>query len=490
MLDRQRYRLNLPDTFRLLADSQHGIESFTAFQAHQGHAWHAFTVQIAAMICQRASVQIADRVCRDENWWRERLRELAGGDEAWTLVVDDLGEPAFMQPAIPERKLHGFKVAFDRPDTFDMLVASKNHDRKSARQPATPEAWFAALVASQTMQGYSGRANYGIFRMNGGLGNRPGIGFAKPQDLGDWFRTDVTALLASRDQVLTFGFDDHGHPLLWCLPWTGKDALAMHQLDPWCVECSRRVRLVHRDNALILLQAPTEAARVDTPQEVAGNVGDPWTPVAKADGKALTLPAEGFSYRRVQELLFGHEWVLPVTQQQSGNASSWVARTLVRGQGKTEGYHERIVPIGPRARRLLANPEAKADLAKLAKAYVQAVKDIRQYVLWPALKALAGKYSDPAEAPLTALEAAADERFFPHLWEQIEAEAAPDVALRDWHSFLRDRACALLMGVMRTAAPGSAMRWRRIAEAESRFSYGLWTYFTALMEGSRPEVHV
>jgi len=486
-IDGYRHRLTLPGILALLADPTQVVESFTALQAHQGHAWHAFTVQLAAMVCQRDGVQIDDPHCRDEAWWRERLRNLGGGDEPWTLMVEDLGKPAFMQPSVPERRLDAFKTVFARPDDFDVAVTTKNHDRKAATQESAAESWLAALLVGQTMQGFSGRSNYGIFRMNGGFGNRPGIGFARPDDLGAWFRSDVIALLASRAAALEHGFTDQGHPLLWALPWNGTDSLTLPTLDPWCIECCRRVRLVRQEGRLVLLQAPTAAARVDAPGELTGNVGDPWTPVARADGKALTLPSAGFSYNRVQGLLFSSDWIVPATQQRPGTATTWVARTLVRGQGKTEGFHERHVPISERARRLLAEPDGKAKMAERAKKYVDAVSEMRTRVLWPALKALAGEYSDPPAAPLATLDAEADANFFPHLWRHLDA--SPEDALRAWQALLRDRAQDLLNTVIATVAPAASLRWRRIAEADSRFQHGLWTCFKPLMEASRAEVN-
>jgi len=486
--DGVRQHRSLPAVLALLADPRRVVESFTALQAHQAHAWHAFMVQLAAMVCQRADVSMSDTACQDETWWRERLRALAGGDAAWSLLVEDLRQPAFMQSAVPEGKLDLFGRSFFRPDDFDVLVATKNHDRKAVRSSSSIEIWLTVLITSQTMQGFSGRANYGVFRMNGGFGNRPGIGFARPDDLAAWFRADVAALLASRDEVLEHGFTERGHPLLWALPWDGKASLPLNSLDPWCIECCRRVRLVSRDGALVLVQAPTVAARVDAPEELTGNVGDPWTPVAKADGKALTLPGEGFSYRRAQDLLFSVDWTQPATQRDPGAATAWVARTLVRGQGKTDGFHERHIPISATVRNWLADPDQRSRLAERAKGYVEDVKNMRSFVLWPALKALNGEHGDPPEGPLTTFEADADAHFFLHLLDESHRDDA-QAARRSWQGRLRIRAEDLLDQAIATASPGSARRWRRIAEARSRFQHGLWTHFISLMEASRPEAY-
>ena len=55
-----------------------------------------------------------------------------------------------------------------------MLVTSKNHDLKSAvAVQAGVDDWIFALITLQTMEGFGGAGNYGISRMNGGLGSRP-----------------------------------------------------------------------------------------------------------------------------------------------------------------------------------------------------------------------------------------------------------------------------------------------------------------------------
>jgi CRISPR system Cascade subunit CasA len=57
-----------------------------------------------------------------------KLLKLADGSEAaWHLVVDDVSQPAFMQPPVPEGSLEEAKYSSDiqTPDELDMLVTSK-----------------------------------------------------------------------------------------------------------------------------------------------------------------------------------------------------------------------------------------------------------------------------------------------------------------------------------------------------------------------------
>ena len=65
------------------------------------------------------------------------------------------------------------------PDALDYIVTAKNHDLKAARiERSSVEQWFYALIALQTMEGFLGRGNYGISRMNSGFGSRPLVGLA------------------------------------------------------------------------------------------------------------------------------------------------------------------------------------------------------------------------------------------------------------------------------------------------------------------------
>ncbi len=77
--------------------------TLTAVQAHQQHPVHAFLVQLAALALARADEA---RIAHGEAAWRALLLEAARADgagaEAFTLVVEDLGKPAFLQPPVPE----------------------------------------------------------------------------------------------------------------------------------------------------------------------------------------------------------------------------------------------------------------------------------------------------------------------------------------------------------------------------------------------------
>jgi len=112
------------------------IETFTALRPHQRFPWRAFLVQLAAHALEVAN-QVEPPV--DEDSWRELLRGLTRewpGDEPWNLVVEDLAEPAFLQPPVPEGSLAGWSEVATADD-LDILVTSKNHGVKTGQAAAS-----------------------------------------------------------------------------------------------------------------------------------------------------------------------------------------------------------------------------------------------------------------------------------------------------------------------------------------------------------------
>src|SRR5690606_23481359 len=110
---------------------------------------------------------------------------------------------------------------------------------------ASDEHWLFALVTLQTYEGYLGAGNFGISRMNGGLGSRMSLGIRPPGGAATAFRRDVLRLVASRDSGLT------GKALLWLDPWDGTLQLAFERLDPLYVDICRRIRLGRSREGLV-----------------------------------------------------------------------------------------------------------------------------------------------------------------------------------------------------------------------------------------------
>ncbi|MBI4705393.1 MAG: type I-E CRISPR-associated protein Cse1/CasA [Deltaproteobacteria bacterium] len=410
----------------------------TRLQAHQQHPWHAFLVQLAALALVRAN---EDEIGHDEPAWRALLLATAAqdgaGPEAFTLVVGDLAKPAFMQPPVPEGSLAALKYAHVRPSSeLDVLITAKNHDVKIDRLASpTPEHWVLSLVTLQTMQGFLGRGNYGIARMNGGFSSRSCVAYAPDQGAAARFVRDVRALREARLDLAERGFGKKAAlGLVWCAPWDGEMSLPFAAIDPFFVEICRRVRLsADAEGHIVAHRGSSKTARIDA-GETYGNTGDAWTPVKREDGKALTMSESGFAYDRVQDLMFG-DWKHGAAGQadQGGGDGYWLGQVLVRGQGKTGGYHERWVPVPPRARGFLANRDARAKLGKRAQGWVGLAKTARLNVLKPALLTLLQgapeklKFDDDRADPiLRKLDAEIDLHFFRLLFEHADepSEAA------------------------------------------------------------------
>ena len=72
----------------------------------------------------------------------------------------------FLQPADPGA-LKWTQVA--TPDALDLLITSRNYDlKREIAAEAEAQDWLFALISLQVSEGYGGRGNHGIARMNGG----------------------------------------------------------------------------------------------------------------------------------------------------------------------------------------------------------------------------------------------------------------------------------------------------------------------------------
>lgn len=473
-------RNSLPDLLAAMARDE--VRDFPALRPHQRHPWHAFLAQLAGIALHGAG-QV--QPWSDAAGWRAALLALTPDDAdgaAWCLVAPP-ERPALLQPPVPGERVTDWKNLLHAADEMDMLVTSKNHDLKAARaRRAEPDDWLFALVSLQTQEGFLGAGNYGISRMNGGFASRPGVGVAPVGNWGARWRADVQTLLTQRTLIAEQQglVDDGGHALLWLLPWSGADPLAMQALDPLYIEICRRVRLVDAGGVLEARVTGSKAARV-AGKERNGITGDPWTPVDAAEGKALTVSAMGFEYKLMSELLTGGRFTHGAAWRLDGwpedAALQVVAQATVRGQGKTEGYHERRVPISPKLRRRLAGPQRVA-VATMAKRRIAAIADLRK-LLWSALVILfangdvgerndsigdkAGRFARP-------FEQGEDARFFDDLALEAEAEDAERTALHvQWLLGLVARAEAVLTQAFEAGPRSGMQRYKARAAALSRF---------------------
>ncbi len=427
----------LPGLFAAMARGER--VAFPALRPHQRPAWHMFCVQLAALALWTGGRSEAPE---DEEDWRELLRALTPDfpdDEPWCLVVADRARPAFLQPPDPGG-LKWSQVA--TPDALDMLITARNHDLKQqVMQDARPEDWLFALVSMQTMEGYNGKGNHGIARMNGGNSSRVMLSLASQtgESLApapsSWWRRDLAILLERRSQGSESGpCRPGGLALLWLAAWPEGAQLDPQDLDPWFIEICRRVRLSHGDG-LQAERATSKAARVDA-KAFKGVLGDPWAPVDHSRGTSLTLGEGRFDYRRLHALLFTGDWQRPPCAEPRRNDgdSLLVAEAFSRGNSKTYGFQSRILPIpGGVLRDFWGTPMEKLSkdqlemIAAIDKVLRNALALMAASGIWDNVKKEHYAHTRPARA---AFDRRADALFFPALWEAVNASREGTAALK------------------------------------------------------------
>lgn len=461
------------------------VESFPALRAHQRHPWHALVCQLGALACIKAGLSVPPS---DAASWRTILEALTpdypDGDP-WRLVSPP-DKPGFLQPVVGP--LDGLKSQLSTPDELDMLVTSKNHDLKGARMiDAEPDDWLFALVALQTSEGFLGAGNYGVSRINGGFANRPGVGLAPKGSVGAHVIRDVSRLIAMRQSVADASplYDPDGPALLWLLPWDGATSLSRKGLDPYYIEVCRRVRLVETSGRITARAGGSKVARIQMTKEEGGVTGDPWAPLDTRDEvKVLTIDARGFDYRRLSDILFG-EGYQPAPLQlpapgETGEGWMLLLRALARGQGKTEGYHERRVMVPGMIAGRMRSAEGRSELGGRSKGRIEAASAVRGALRFALMTLFQNgpdefKPQDPsssrrAEPFLDQFQAAIDADFF----ERLFAEEAGAETRRDWLLVLLHRAQTVLDSA-KVGTPSSAIRRHRaLVRADSALRRGFF----------------
>lgn len=468
------------------------IESFVAVRTHQRHVWHAFLCMLGAIACIRAGL---DKPPSDAATWSRILAALTPDfpdGEPWSLVSPP-DKPAFLQPVVGP--LSGLKP-LSTPDELDMLVTAKNHDLKGARMAdAQPDDWLFALLSLQTAEGFLGAGNFGISRMNGGFANRPGVGLVPPGRIGKHVMRDIGQLITRFEATLDAydSYDEDGPALIWLLPWDGVATLPRKGLHPYYIEICRRVRLSDENGSIVAWTGNSKAMRVGMTKEEGGITGDPWTPIriAAEGNKALTIDARGFDYRRLSDIIAGQGYVPAPLQTfgagEGGEGWTLLCRATARGQGKTEGYHERREPIPPRAVLRLKQGEFD-QLAGIAQKRIAQAGAVRSALRFGLMTLFQNgpepsdyKPQDPsssrhADPYLDRFQGRVDEHFFERLFAEYEvADGAPALALRvAWLTELLGEAQDLLR-MAESASPTSAVRRHRaIVRADGALNRGYY----------------
>lgn len=497
-------RMTLPGLLSALGEDC--VEALTGIQRHQEEAFHVFLCSLAAVILARRSDSDPRQ---NEAYWRDGLRGLAdaAGDDAWTLVVEDPGKPGFLQPPLPKSDHAKLKLLAASPDALDLLPTAKNHDLKQSRAALhQPDEWIYALVSLQTMSGYFGRGNPGIARMNSGFGNRPIVELLRTLRPGARWHDAVTRLMIHRSTILSgpWGYEPDGVALLWTEIWDGKRSRLPSGLDPNHIEIARRIRLRFDDDKLAAVSIPSDGSRLDA-KTLNGLVGDGWLPVdlgvekkggKPPEAKALTVPPKGLTADLLRRLVFS-EGIAPTALQRpidGGNGDLWLSvSVLVRGQGTTDGYHERRIRIPAAQSPRLFGPKTSTDpLSDLARNAIATAGEIQKRVLKPAIFLfLEGapeqiKFErDSAQAwwgkSASRYTSLWSDAYFPWLW-QTPHEFDLDDLLDDWRRLLRDHALAVLRHTFQAQPHHSGRRWRARTDSERVFFGAFFKQFPHLKE--------
>lgn len=491
------------------------VDALPALRPHQRYPLHCFLAQVGAMAML---VGGETEPPLDEGRWCDLLRGLTPefpGDEPWTLVVDNLSKPAFMQSPVSEQSWEPLKETEVTPDALDMLVTAKNHDLKAARlDAAQPEHWLFALITLQTWEGFLGRGNYGISRMNGGFASRPFIGAAPLA--GGWgahLERDVLRLVDHRSEIIEnspLHAAEGGLRLLWLEPWDGTTSYDPRQLDPYYVEICRRVRLRKEGGRIVARRGSSSAARISQPKgkhqgkNFTLPTGDPWTPVEMDSGKPLTLDGSGFHYRRIVNLLDPEKFApapLQLLFDDDKGGAEVIFAAVVRGQGETQGYHERRIHVPERLKpvfmRKTGMGDGPVDLKRVARERVDNVAKVASKALRPALFALYQAapekldFQDPkakskAQIFLAQFDRAVDEDFFERLFEEVAEPIGSDAAKACRKNWIEDCLWQRARDVLAAAEAGSPLsgvrRYRARAAAKGLLDGAIVNAFPDLLK--------
>lgn len=495
--------MTLPEL--LAALGQDRVESLPGLQRHQEDAFHIFLCYLAGAALARS--QDSDPR-QDAKFWTEALRRLAkrSDDCAWSLLVDDVTRPAFMQPplASEEEFLSEFKIGRPTPDAIDVLLTAKNHDIKSTKAVA-PKAdeWVYALISLQTMSGYILK-HQGIARMNSGLGSRACVSLVYGETIGQRWLRDTRKLVAVRPDLLRapWPYRNNGVALTWLQPWNRKTSLDLDQLDPFFIEVSRGVRLVWQDNRIMARTGTEQAPRINA-KAYNGVLGDPWIPINRNDPKkgesALTVGSAGFTPELLRNLIFEDGFELAPMQrpdrEKGDEPFQFTASVLVRGQGTTDGFRTAAINVpGSAARRAFQSGPQRERLARLSKVALTDAAELQNRAVKPAVLSLLQAGTERIDFEKREISAwwqqsarryanAWGAVFFEWLWEAGETPADEE-ALRNWRLRLKDCAWNVLEEAI-TGYPGrEGRRYRARIRSEGIFFRNLQKLFPELKEPS------
>lgn len=448
---------------------QDNILSLDGLQTHQYQPFYCFVVQLVSMA-------ILNSDAKDETYaywkqldgasWKQHLLQLSNGIEsAWNLVESDQSKPAFLQS--PSAKDDTIAITgkdyIYAPDQLDYLVTSKNHDVKMARVwKGSLESWCYALISTQTMSGYSGAGSTQIMRMNGGISSRCFFGVSTSLNIGQSFIEDVYTLCTkyTQNEDNMYGlFTTPKHTLLWLPVWNGSVSLPIQEVHPFCIEICKRIRLSWHNNDIVAYTKTVKELRVDA-RDFCGNVADPWLP-CQIDLKKKTIKSvslQKLDYRDIQKL-FTNEYIHPIAMTKESRTNQYLTGSvLVRGQGTTDGYHQKHILIPP---TVILTARNKPVIGQVSKDLIDQIDKGRK-VLTQGLKILFDGSFDHKDSPTYekmrdyfsgVLHREIDTYFFQYVWDifGLQESKAGMERIGEKQKQWRDCLCNILEDLLKQA---------------------------------------
>ena len=468
-------QMSLPQVYAAL--STDAVEDFVYLRPHQRHPLHSTLCQIGAIALVHAGLT---EVPTEINQWRDLLESLTRDEfpeqEPWHLVVPDYDKPAFLQPP----------TAYDKakiicaPDEMDLTVGSKRHDVKDGRiRHATADYWLYALIACQTASGFGGAKLYGISRMNSGFGNRHGFSMTPNTRWGVHIVRDIERLaqLCNGQPVQ--------HLLLWTKRWDGalSESLTLDDLCPndLYVEICRRVRLVSDTEGIThAIRVGSNAPRVYA-KESKGRTNDPWMLTDVKKEQAVTVSSNGFGFREISKYIDPQQYELPKLagiSPDDGSAATLVARSMVLGQGGTEGYYEQEIGLRSSTTKMLRKPSGQNELAQAAKIRVDLVAEVAS-ILRHAVKTYlqggdsAGKTKKEHESIINNYSKQLQSAVEPTFWDRLQDELDSADPLATQIAWINEDVVPAADRILKSAHGTGRCRYqdrfRAIAESSSLF---------------------
>ncbi|EQD41303.1 CRISPR-associated protein, Cse1 family, partial [mine drainage metagenome] len=283
----------------------------------------------------------------------------------------------------------------------------------------------------------------------------------------------------------------------WLEPWDGKTSCPLERLHPLGIEICRRVRLQCEGGTIQAKAGNSECARMNA-GESRGAVADPWMPleIAEADEvKALTATPDALGYRKLAELLFdSSRFRLPLlsrpSREERGAVATLIAQVLVRGQGKTEGFHRRELSLPPPVVKRLADRDG--ELAQRSRQFLQLAGTIHGKVLRPALIQFVDGSAEPnwknpqygtlVKPALRRAERLADAVFFFALFDSLEQEISDAEAERSWGERLAEQSSQIFTKAIAELPTRAQTRIIAAARARSLLETGLRKHVASLRQ--------